>query len=98
MSELRKLIYNSLVYIVEPSIKGKDLDKIVEGIVKGIRELMSKKKDLMKFVPDVYADVFPLCIDVKGYTKDNRIYNLEQERGENLAKAIRADMLKRLEG
>jgi len=51
MSELRKLIYNSLVYIVEPSIKGKDLDKIVEGIVKGIREFVQEER-----VIDSYED------------------------------------------
>ena len=57
-----------------------------------IEKRLIKEDKLMKLIPEVYADVFPLCNKVIGYTKDGTQYILQQERGEDLAKAILSEI------
>ncbi len=77
-------------------IKKEVIDKSLSSLLALIEKRMIKEDKLMKLIPEVYADVFPLCNKVIGYTKDGTQYILQQERGEDLAKAILSEIKQRM--
>ena len=68
------------------------IDSALSSLLALIEKRLIKEDKLMKLIPEVYADVFPLCNKVIGYTKDGTQYILQQERGEDLAKAILSEI------
>ena len=59
--------------------------------------VLSEKKLLDDYIPEVYCDVIPDAIKVWALRKDGTLYTLRQDNGKELAKVINSKMRERID-